>query len=186
MEERARRFPPPPLAPLGDQIFHNATNFHESAQRCFENRPEGDGRASFPIMAAIVGLAFACELYLKALYFLETGKTRDGRTHRLNVLFAALGEETKEAVAAKYDERRRGLDLDLNDDLLTFANAFVDFRYVYEGKAGDLDTVGLGQLAASLYEVVLTRRPDLQAPPYTHMRLSNSMQGVPLRIVVAR
>jgi hypothetical protein len=165
---------------MADQIFANALNFHEGAQRCFENRQQGDGRSSFPIMPGIVGLAFACELYMKSLFVMETGKPKATGTHRLNVLFAALSEETRAAIAERYGDRRRGLNLNLQSDLVTFANAFVDFRYVYEGKAGEMDIVGLAQLAASLYEATLRKRPDLQADQYTHQRLTAPMQGVPM------
>jgi len=174
--EAAKRKP----VPLADQIFANALNFHESAQRCFENREEGDGRASFPVIPGIVGLAFASELYMKALQVIESAKARSERGHRLNVLFAGLSEGTRTVIAERYGERRKGLNLDLKVDLLTFANAFVDFRYVYEGSANSVDVVGLGQLASALYEAVLKLRPDLQGAPYTHRRLTAAGQGMPI------
>jgi hypothetical protein len=166
--------------PLADQIFANALNFHESAQRCFENRDEGDGRVSFPVIPGIVGLAFASELYMKALQVIESGKSRAAHGHRLNVLFAGLSEGTQTTIAERYGERRKGLNLDLRVDLLAFANAFVDFRYVYEASTNSVDVVGLGQLASALYEAALMLRPDLQAAPYAHGRLTAPGQGLPI------
>ena len=169
----------PPL-PLADQIFQNATNFHESAQRCFEDRAAADGRHSFPIMPGVVGLAFACELYIKALIVWEAEAAKAPHSHRLNVLFARLTTETRQLVEERYLARRRGLHLVFTDDLLTFSNAFVDFRYVYEGNAGRMDIVGLGHLAASLYETAVQLRPDLRTPEYLHSRFTAAAQGIPM------
>lgn len=165
---------------MGDQIFANALDFHESAQRCFENR-EQNGRSNFPVMPGIVGLAFACELYLKALFVMETGQPKAAGTHRLNVLFGKLTDKSREAIIERYSYRRRGVGgLDLMADLLTFSNAFVEFRYVYEQKSAEIDVTGLAQLTSSLYEAILQMRPDLQAPQYEHARLTAAAQGLPM------
>lgn len=170
------RVPPTPR-PLDVQIFQEAANFHEGAQRSFENRIGADGRSSFLVSAGIVGLAFACELYMKAIYNRETGKTKTG--HRLNVLFAALSQATQDAVEKNYMERRKGSSADLRKDILTFSNAFVEWRYIYEMKAGQIDVVGLAQLGSALYEVALTVNPDYPVFQYTHERHTAPLQGVP-------
>lgn len=164
--------------PTEVQIFREAVNFHESAQRCFEQRKGEDGGYAFSFAAGVVGLAFASELYLKALYHIETGKTRQG--HRLNVLFVSLRPETQQLVRRRYNQRRKGSGSDLDRDLATFANAFVEWRYIYEMKTGELDVVGLGQLASSLYETCLKVRPELPVAGYTHSRVTSAAQGIPL------
>lgn len=163
---------------LRDQMWREAVSFHESAQRNFEQRVGPDGRYAFPFTAGVVGLAFACELYLKFLLLIAYGKAPHG--HRLNVLFAKLPDEVRALVKVRYDQRRDGLGSVLEHDLVTFANAFVEFRYVYEGGNDALDIVGLGQLAASLYEASRRLNPDLELYEYTHVRITSAMQGVPI------
>ena len=159
-------------------MFIHARDFHENAQRSFEHRTGLDGRNNFPIMPGVVSLAFACELYLKALYVLETGNTRQG--HRLNVLYVGLSEPTRTYIKARYEHRRRGLQLVLEEDLLTFANAFTEWRYVYEGEQTPMDITGLAQLTSSLYETCIHLNPRFPVDPYTHDRFTAAMQGVPL------
>jgi hypothetical protein len=167
-----------PTPPLVEQIFRQASEFHEGAQRSLEHRTGSDGQSSFPFVSAVVGLAFACELYLKALYALETGKTRTG--HRLNVLFAGLPAHIQRAVTERYEARRRGLGARLATDLVTFSNAFAEWRYVYEMAAGEMDVVGLGQLASGLYETCLSLKPELPRTEYAHTRLTAGAQGIPI------
>lgn len=172
--EIAKRAP----VPLVDQVFREATTFHEGAQRSFEQRAGPDGRIVFPVTAAIVNLAFASELYLKALYVLETGTTRQG--HRLNVLFAGLSEAAQAEVRERYELRRDGISPDFTADLKSFANAFVEWRYVYELGDHAVDPIGLGQLASALYETCVALKPDLQTSDYTHRRFTDARQGVPI------
>lgn len=163
---------------LRDQMWREAVQFHESAQRNFEQRVGQDGRYAFPFTAGVVGLAFASELYMKTLLMIAYGKAPVG--HRLNVLFAKLPEEVRALVKVRYEQRRKGTGSVLERDLVTFSNAFVEFRYVYEGGNNSLDVVGLGQLAASLYEASRRLNPDLQLYEYTHIRITSALQGVPI------
>ena len=165
--------------PLRDQMFREAVGFHESAQRNFEQRVGPDGRFAFPFTAGVVGLAFASELYLKTLHVLAGGKSPHG--HRLNVLFAKLPTEIRDTIRSRYEQRRAGLKAVLERDLITFANAFAEWRYVYEGNNGQLDVVGLGQFATALYETCRRLYPDLQTyGEYTHVRITSALQGVPI------
>ena len=164
--------------PLADQMWREAVSFHESAQRNFEQRKGRDGRYAFPFTAGVVGLAFAAELYLKTLLLLANGKAPSG--HRLNVLYAKLPERTQALVRARYEQRREGSGDDFASDLLMFSNAFVEFRYVYEGGGKPIDVVGLGQLASSLYEVARKLHPNLKLYEYTHFRVTSASQGMPI------
>ena len=175
LEARANSRPP---VPLRDQMWRQAVEFHESAQRNFEQRTGSDGRYAFPFMAGVVGLAFASELYLKTLLTISQGKTPPG--HRLNVLYAKLPDDIRAVVKVRYEQRRHGAGSIVEQDLLSFSNAFVDFRYVYQGGAKPIDVVGLGQLAAALYETCRRLHPDLQLFEYTHVRVTSALQGVPI------
>ena len=163
---------------LRDQMWREAVQFHESAQRNFEQRSGPDGRYAFPFTAGVVGLAFASELYLKTLLVIAHGKAPQG--HRLNVLFAKLPEPVRALVKARYEQRRDGTGSILEQDLVAYSNAFVEFRYVYEGASKPMDVVGLGQVAASLYEASRRLNPDLQLYEYTHARITSALQGVPI------
>lgn len=163
---------------LRDQMWREAVQFHESAQRNFEQRSGPDGRYAFPFTAGVVGLAFASELYLKTLLVIAHGKAPQG--HRLNVLFAKLPEPVRVLVKARYEQRRDGTGSILEQDLVAYSNAFVEFRYVYEGASKPMDVVGLGQVAASLYEASQRLYPDLQLYEYTHVRVTSALQGVPI------
>ncbi|WP_056621504.1 MULTISPECIES: hypothetical protein [unclassified Brevundimonas] len=163
---------------LRDQMWREAVQFHESAQRNFEQRVGPDGRYAFPFTAGVVGLAFASELYLKTLLLIAHGKAPSG--HRLNVLFAKLPDTVRDLVKVRYEQRRKGTGSVLERDLVTYSNAFVEFRYVYEGGNRAMDVVGLGQIAASLYEASLRLNPDLQMYEYTHIRVTSALQGVPI------
>lgn len=163
---------------LRDEMWREAVQFHESAQRNFEQRTGPDGRYAFPFTAGVVGLAFASELYLKTLLLVAHGKAPQG--HRLNVLFAKLPGPTQALVKTRYEQRRKGTGAILENDLVAYSNAFVEFRYVYEGGNKAMDVVGLGQLAASLYEASRRLYPDLQLYEYTHARVTSALQGVPI------
>lgn len=163
---------------LRDQMWREAVQFHESAQRNFEQRTGPNGRYAFPFTAGVVGLAFASELYLKTLLLIAYGKAPQG--HRLNVLFAKLPDAVRALVKMRYEQRRKGTGSILERDLVAYANAFVEFRYVYEGGAKAMDVVGLGQIAASLYETSRRLNPDLQLYEYTHVRVTSALQGVPI------
>lgn len=171
--EAARREP----VPIETVMFGTAVGFHEAAQRSFEQRAHADGTVSFPVVPAIVSLAFACELYLKALHALSTGKGRQG--HRLNVLFAGLAQDHIEKIEGRFCERTGKSPADLRADLAAFGNAFVEWRYVYEQKSAQIDVQALGQLAATLYEVGTELRPEWVQRPYLDPRLRAPTQGVP-------
>lgn len=175
MRARAKALGP---VSLRDQMWREAVQFHESAQRNFEQRVGPDGRYAFPFTAGVVGLAFASELYLKTLLVITQGKAPYG--HRLNVLFAKLPESVRELVKIRYEQRRKGTGAVLERDLVTFSNAFVEFRYVYDGGNKSLDVVGLGQLAAALYETARRLYPDLDLFEYTHIRITSAAQGMPI------
>lgn len=165
--------------PLKEQMFREAVGFHESAQRNFEQRVGPDGRYSFPFTAGVVGLAFASELYLKTLHVLAGGKAPHG--HKLNVLFSNLPRETKRLVKLRYEQRRKGTGAVLEGDLIAYANAFVEFRYIYDAQSRQMDVIGLGQLASSLYETCRRLHPDLpNYGDYTHIRITSAAQGMPI------
>ena len=175
MRARAKELGP---VSLRDQMWCEAVGFHESAQRNFEQRVGPDGRHAFPFTAGVVGLAFASELYLKTLHVIAGGKAPHG--HKLNVLFLNLPGTTKALIKVRYEQRREGSGSVFEQDINAYANAFVEFRYVYDGGNKAVDVVGLGQLASALYETCLRLNPDLTKYEYTHIRITSAAQGMPI------
>ena len=100
----------------------------------------------------VMNLSFSCELSLKLMYFLETGKEKK-HEHRLKELYNLLSPEVRERIKNKYISK---------EGICTFENCmesnnnnFADYRYLHEeGKNG----VGshpwdLRKLAESMIEV---------------------------------
>ncbi|WP_152417348.1 hypothetical protein [Sandarakinorhabdus sp. AAP62] len=166
-----------PAVPPADRIFRAARDYHESAQRCFEFR-EAEGRSHFLPVQGLVLHAFACELYLKALFAIEK-QTAPERGHELNVLFRRLDSATQEKITQRYHGRYEGGAL--SDDLVTFARVFQDWRYSYEfSGAHEIDQTGVAHLASALYETCAELRPDLVLLGKVHDRLVAAAQGVPI------
>jgi hypothetical protein len=144
--------PKPPrggLEPL--KIFVHASHFHESDHR-LRNTVPLDQPKQLVLIAhpSLVLSVFASELYLKCLLCVETGLVPE--THNLKLLFGKLLPLTQHRLEELWDadvrrpERAKLFDfirtlpegkslrLDLRHLLDIGANAFIEFRYVYEGK----------------------------------------------------
>ena len=102
-----------------------------------------------------VNLAFACELYLKAL-LAEKGNSIT-KTHALKDLFELLDQTTQDEIRNEYDTFPLTPPIFSIDECLTVhSNAFVDWRYYYEvnpSKTLTFDPPSLYDLAISLNHV---------------------------------
>lgn len=74
------------------------------------------------IIAAVVNEVFACELFLKSMIMIRTGK-KSIKKHKLLELYDLLGIEAIEKSLLKYDIR---------EELKKISDSFVTWRYCYE------------------------------------------------------
>ena len=142
---------------LHDRIGNVKTNKKDLAKSAFRNAEEfyiGAGLIFVQdiqlIQVVLVNLAFACELYLKAmLYELNVDF---GRTHRIVELFRLLPEEyqkkIKENVHFKYD-KEDNFHLILEE----ISDAFVFLRYSHERKAVVGNWDGLSTISTAMMKV---------------------------------
>ena len=118
----------------------------------------------------IVCYAFAVELYLKALASLGTGLSAV-RGHKLNDLFGRLSAQTQTDIATFYRARTGRNRTDLKGDLRAFAEAFTDWRYIFEGDGKQLRVDLLVAFAQSVYATVRQRHPEWEVRDYQDERI---------------
>lgn len=88
------------------------------------------------IVAELVNLAFADELYLKAI--LKHEKANYRHEHRLDKLYNLLSKEAQKDIkdtTVNMYKNISGQDVDFDDFLVKNANIFVDWRYAFEKSA---------------------------------------------------
>ena len=111
----------------------------------------------------IVNAAFAAELYLKAIIAFENND--DKNKHDLLDLFELLTIESQERIIKNSIEKKL---IENSNDFIklmqTNKNAFVEFRYVYEFKAGQHEKLAnyvfLVDLGKVLYEYIQSIIPE--------------------------
>lgn len=142
---------------LHDRIGNVKTNKKDLAKSAFRNAEEfyiGAGLIFVQdiqlIQVVSVNLAFACELYLKAmLYELNVDF---GRTHRIVELFRLLPEEYQKKIKAnahfKYD-KEENFHLILEE----ISDTFVFLRYSHERKAVVGNWDGLSTISTAMMKV---------------------------------
>ena len=142
---------------LHDRIGNVKTNKKDLAKTAFRNAEEfyiGAGLIFVQdiqlIQVVSVNLAFACELYLKAmLYELNVDF---GRTHRIVELFRLLPEEYQKKIKAnahfKYD-KEDNFHLILEE----ISDTFVFLRYSHERKAVVGNWDGLSTISTAMMKV---------------------------------
>ena len=142
---------------LHDRIGNVKTNKKDLAKSAFRNAEEfyiGAGLIFVQdiqlIQVVLVNLAFACELYLKAmLYELNVDF---GRTHRIVELFRLLPEEYQKKIKAnahfKYD-KEDNFHLILEE----ISDTFVFLRYSHERKAVVGNWDGLSTISTAMMKV---------------------------------
>ncbi len=156
-------------------IFVHADGFLKTA--VLLNKPPGTlGFDPFFSVALVTNSAFAIELYLKCLIHIETGKLKKSQ-HNLRKLFGKLREETQQEIekqfnalpinTTEYDlsnapkearEATESRPRNFRDALKTGAEAFVEWRYLYETD-GTSNPYGLFALPWILRNVILARVP---------------------------
>lgn len=97
-----------------------------------------------------VNAAFACEVYLKYLYYKQYGTAIKGQ-HDLFVLYGLLCNETQLQLKAEYKEWTSILPLE--ECLQVHSKAFVNWRYIYEYESGTVEPQSLYNLVVSLHNI---------------------------------
>lgn len=122
----------------------NANDFLKAAKRCNWSRIDGNvnngqiSRENEPLhIPEMVNLAFACELYLKAIA--EAKQVDFGRIHKLDMLFDKLTDEDKKTLFDLWREKagENIIDCDytrkmFHNNLEAVSSVFTRFRYADE------------------------------------------------------
>lgn len=162
---------PTPQGPASreQQAFLLAVDFHEAALRSGAPVRDPLGAPVLALVPMLVAYAFASELYLKSLA--PSGRGAGVKGHKLNVLFSRLDDRTKEKVSAGYSLKTGRDRATLERDLRELADAFVEWRYVYEVDGRQLHANLLIAFALTIYETICQLRPDWKVSAYQHDRI---------------
>jgi hypothetical protein len=150
---------PQGAAAQDQQAFLIGIDFQEAALRCEVSVRDPDGAPVVALCPMIVSYAFAAELYLKALATAGTGRSAI-RGHKLHVLFGRLDGDVRDEIALAYEARTGRSATDLDGDLRAFNDAFVDWRYVFEGAGQQVRVNLLAAFVQSIYTTIRSRCPD--------------------------
>ncbi len=77
----------------------------------------------------VVNMAFACELYIKAILIYKSNNNKIEKSHDLKKLFETLPIDVQSNIKTIFSEKSDG---DLEIILPEINTAFVDWRYAYE------------------------------------------------------
>jgi hypothetical protein len=141
--------------------FRVAIQF-ELAYILLKQLPELTGHVRHCVMAAVVDMALAAEIYLKTLQMIETGNAGSG--HKLKTLFKSLGLSAAGSVRKKYDTLNAKEPETLNphdfDSVLNNINStFEDWRYKYENTK--IVSWNGDHFVTALRLTIVELRPDL-------------------------
>lgn len=172
------------------RVFMHAQHFNKALVKLHDHNNPGDmAHYGYPIL---VLAAFASELMLKCLVFMDTGKQQRG--HLLFNLFNQLKPETQGRLEELWNmtwlssdrvrlheaiERQVGhkIPRDLRSSLLAGNKGFERLRYIYE-EGQEESSFGLGDLPWVLRTHIFERRPLWRtiAPKVTEVPTSPSHQ----------
>lgn len=96
-----------------------------------------------------VNIAFACELYLKAIYLYYSNKGIHG--HEIDDLYDALSENVKIQIEMLFKQEYQ---YDLDEILRNIRNTFVEWRYAFEKDKVEINVTGISTLARVLQKYV--------------------------------
>ncbi len=186
---------PTPQGPAArdQQAFLIGIDFHEAAIRASVEVIDQEGAPVIALCPMIVSCAFAAELYLKALATLGTGRPPI-RGHKLHLLFGRLSDQTRPVIADAYKARTGRDATALVGDLRAFSDAFIEWRYIFEGAGRQVRVNLLIAFVQASYEAVRKLYPEwavrtdqdhrLREPPQTpNMTVANLGGGTFLHIV---
>jgi hypothetical protein len=151
------------------EIFQTGEGFLEACRILNEAANQG-----FPVRTLVmaVNASLALEAYLKCLLFLE--RQAFDKTHDLKKLFNALQPQTQAQLRKEHDQhagesgslqraKEQGFKVDLDSLLESGKDAFVYFRYAFEGRNRDVH-FGLNGLTKCVRERILALKPEWKRP----------------------
>ncbi len=123
-----------------DQALNSSHSFYMAFLRSMEERPISPGKFQLLLVPAVVCAAFSIELGFKVL-LLRADKTI--KSHDLETIFnnLSLSEQTALVAALGLPEAQ------FRKELVGVANAFEDWRYIYEQNDVTIDIAFLSKLA---------------------------------------
>ena len=115
---------------IGDlNVCKDAANqFYKTAQKC-----EGDNLNEYFMIGFypyVVNIAFACELYMKAIMIYRSPQREFYKGHDLCSLFSRLETADKQYIEEKFNEKNPAKNL--TAFLTENGNSFVEWRYALE------------------------------------------------------
>lgn len=150
--------------------FDSANAFYECALRCAEPviDPFNPAGKVAPGSPTIANIAFASELYMKALIIAQGQKVP--KTHRLDKLFNSLPNSHQQKVRKRYAQIARVGSMTLRQHLVELSNAFENWRYIFE-RTGHVRLDRLFALATALYDVARNEKPEWTVTAYLDSRI---------------
>ena len=135
-----------------------ANSFWQSAARCLEQRRISPTHFNMPIVPGVVCAAFSIELGLKTLI---GGSSTPPKSHNLEKLFSLVPANTQDQIVAGCASTRASFDASLS----LVANAFEDWRYIYEQETVQLDMAFLQRLSDAVYSIINGLPPNNSFKP---------------------
>lgn len=129
-------------------LIRTADGFLQAGKSLFSTYKNGAAYLTYYISPCTVNCSFACELYLKYLYYLENDKKLD--KHYLKDIFNKLSKQAQNEIQTEY--KKWNSLLSLEKCLKVHNRVFVDFRYFFEE---DKDTEYIVE-PQSLYNLMIS------------------------------
>lgn len=143
--------------------LRTADGYLLAAKALYTTQENGVAFFKYYISPFTVNAAFACEVYLKYLYYKQYGTAMKVQ-HNLFVLYSLLCDETKLQLRLEYEQWKSNLSLE--KCLQIHSKAFVNWRYIYEEDNGSsVDPRSLYYLAVSLHNICHLKE---EAQPNAH------------------
>lgn len=130
--------------------LNTADGFLLAAKALYTSQKNGVAFLKYYISPFTVNSAFACEVYLKYLYYRQSG-TAVKNQHNLLELYRLLCDETKLQLKSEYEQWTSILPLE--ECLQHHCKAFVEWRYIFEEKTASVEMQSLYNLAVSLHNI---------------------------------
>lgn len=146
-----------PSSSSDQACFDTGVSFHVAALKCAIPEPIDGGGVSVPTSPVICCLAFACELYLKALLI---SRNRPSRGHKLEMLLNALEKADMLGIGKQYEQLTGRRKLVMVKDVTLVSDAFVEWRYIFESGTTTLSLARLSNIALAFYQHVRLSRSD--------------------------
>jgi hypothetical protein len=120
----------------------------------------------------IVCYAFAIELYLKSLI------QQNLKSHDITVLYGKINSPTRKTIAEAYKTRTGRNQRQLEHDLQHMNNAFMDWRYVFEGAGQQIHTNLLAALCKSILETAKSVHVEQCQLPHAMARIDRLLANL--------